>query len=254
VNAVTPSPETAQTADALATPKQRGLPLFPWVSYAFITFFVAALAAFWPPYLSKLPGGGFYRHFHATAMTLWFGLLISQPLLAKTGHYALHRWLGRTSFVLAPVAVLSMVLLTHARVQRYSDPLAVSFTMILPLAMAAIFAAAYTLAVRYRRQTALHARYMICTAFALVDPVGARLISFYVSHNLPVWAYQVITFMLTDLIVLWLIWRERHTTRGRTAFPVMLALMVPLQVSVFTLPFVPAWQAVARWFRALPLT
>jgi hypothetical protein len=62
------------------------------------------------------------------------------------------------------------------------------------------------------------------------------------------------TFMLTDLIVLWLIWRERHTTRGRTAFPVILALIVPLQASVFVLPFVPAWQAVARWFRALPLT
>jgi hypothetical protein len=102
--------------------------------------------------------------------------------------------------------------------------------MVLPLALAAIFAAAYTLAVRFRRQTALHARYMICT---LVDPVGARLINFYISHNLPVWAYQGITFMLTDLIVLWLIWRERHTTRGRTAFPVMLVLMVPLQVSVF---------------------
>jgi hypothetical protein len=190
VNRVAPSPEAAQTADVLAAPKQCGLPLLRWVSYAFIAFFVAALAAFWPPYLSKLPGGGFYRHFHATAMTLWFALLIFQPLLAKTGRYALHRWLGRTSFVLAPVAVLSMVLLTHARVQQYSDPLAVSFTMVLPLALAAIFAAAYTLAVRFRRQTALHARYMICTAFALVDPVGARLINFYISQNLPVWVRE----------------------------------------------------------------
>jgi hypothetical protein len=253
VNAVAPSPKTGQTA-ALATPKEREISLFPWVSYIFIAFFVAALAAFWPPYISNLPGGGFYRHFHAMVMTLWFGLLISQPLLARTGRYTLHRWLGRTSFVLAPLAVLSMVLLTHVRVQRYSDPLAVSFTMVLPLALATMFATAYLIAIRYRRQTALHARYMICTSFALVDPVGARLINFYVSNNLPVWAYQGITFMLSDLIVLWLIWRERHTTRGRTAFPVMLALMVPLQISVFVLPFVPAWQAVARWFRALPLT
>lgn len=253
----------AETSVAVAS---RGIRLFPWASYAFIAFFICALAAFWPQYLSKLPGGGLYKHLHAVLMTLWFGLLIVQPLLAKTGRFALHRTLGRTSFVVAPLAVLSMLLLTHARIRDFYAVVAkqglhgsevaqqIAFYTTLPLAMAALFATAYALAIRHRGQVALHARYMICTGFALVDPVGARLLDFYVSHNLPDWAYQGTTFAVTDLFVVWLIWRERGASRGRAAFPVILAVMVLLQIAIFALSYLPGWQAVITWFGALPIT
>src|SRR5690348_15280167 len=154
---------------------------FPWAGYAFAALFIAALVAFWPGYLSKLPGGGFYRHLHAFAMTLWFGLLIAQPLLIRTGHRPLHRLLGKGAFVLAPLAVLSMLLLTHARLSAFDGTggNAIANHAILPLSIAAIFTVAVTLALVYRKQPALHARYMICTGLALIDPVGARLLGYY---------------------------------------------------------------------------
>jgi hypothetical protein len=93
---------------------------------------------------------------------------------------------------------------------------------------------------------------MICTGLALIDPVGARLLGYYFPP-LPDWAYQGTTFTLTDLLLLWLIWRERRAPRGRVAFPLMLALAIPLQVCVFVLPGVPAWQAFTRWFGSLAL-
>lgn len=225
---------------------------FPWAGYAFAVFFMAALVAFWPGYLSKLPGGGFYRHLHAVVMTLWFALLIAQPLLIRAGKRPLHRLLGKTSFVLAPLAIVSMILGVHARMMELKDPVQ-AYYAVLPLAIATLFAVAVTLALVYRKKSALHARYMICTGLALIDPVGARLLGYYFPP-LPEWAYQGTTFMLTDLLLLWLIWRERHAPRGRTAFPVMLAVAIPLQVCVFALPYAPAWQAATQWFRALPLT
>lgn len=228
---------------------------FPWAGYAFAVFFMAALVAFWPGYLSKLPGGGFYRHLHAVVMTLWFGLLIAQPLLIRCGRRPVHRLLGKSAFVLAPLAILSMLLLTHARLEDFNGAggNALANHAILPLAIAAMFTIAVTLALVYRKQPLLHARYMICTGLALIDPVGARLLGYYFPP-LPDWAYQGTTFMMMDLLLLWLIWRERRAPRGRAAFPVMLAVAIPLQVSVFALPYVPAWQAAMQWFRALSLT
>jgi hypothetical protein len=228
--------------------------LFPWAGYAFVVFFLAALAAFWPEYLSGLPRGGFYKHFHASLMTLWFGLLIAQPLLIRAGRRPLHRILGRSSFVVAPLAIVSMVLLTHARVHELPTASTDAYFAVLPLAMATLFTVAYALAIGYRHQPALHARYMICTGLALVDPVGARLIGFYLPFAVPGWAYQGTTFTLTDLFLAWLIWRERHALRGRAAFPVILAVAIILQAAVFVLPYVPAWQAAIRWFAGLPLT
>lgn len=243
----------APTRSGIESARNRGP--FPWAGYAFALLFMAALIAFWPGYLSKLPGGGFYRHLHATLMTLWVGLLIAQPLLIRSGRRPLHRLLGKSAFVLAPLAIMSMLLLTHARIEEFDAPGGNALTnhAILPLSIAMLFAVAVTLALLYRKRPALHARYMICTGLALIDPVGARLLGYYFPP-LPDWAYQGTTFVVTDLLLLWLIWRERRAPRGRVAFPVMLALAIPLQICVFVLPHVPAWLAAMHWFRTLPLT
>jgi hypothetical protein len=250
MSAVVPTPSPADPPIPAKAGRRDGL--FPRAGYLFVLFFMAALVAFWPGYLSKLPGGGFYRHLHAVVMTLWFGLLIAQPLLIRSGRRPLHRLLGKSAFVLAPLAVVSMILGVHSRMLELKDPLQ-AYYAVLPLAIAMLFAVAVTLALVYRKQPALHARFMICTGLALIDPVGARLLGYYFPP-LPDWAYQGTTFTLTDLLLLFLIWREWRAPRGRAAFPVMLAVAIPLQVTVFVLPYGPAWQSAIQWFRALPLT
>lgn len=231
--------------------------LFPLAPYLIGGLFCLALVAFWPQYLSQLGRGtlNFYKHFHALMMTLWFALLVAQPLLIRTGNRPLHRILGRLSYILAPLALLSMIFLAHHRLKPLDDAglNQTGIYVILPLAMAASFSIAYGLAIRYRKQMALHARYMLSTAFALIDPVGARLLGFY-APPLPDWAYQGTTFTLTDIVLLWLIWRERKSASGRSAFPVMLGFMLVCQFAVFALPQMPVWLQIVRWFRDLPLT
>ena len=60
--------------------------------------------AFWPLYLSRpLASTDRYTHLRAVAGTLWLGLLIVQPLAIHRYNYTLHRFLGKLSFILAPL-------------------------------------------------------------------------------------------------------------------------------------------------------
>ena len=83
----------------------------------FLALLVMALVAFWPSYLSQLVASSAYIHLHALAATLWLLLLIAQPLAVRKRRMQVHRSLGKASFVLAPLMVLSIVLLAHSRIK-----------------------------------------------------------------------------------------------------------------------------------------
>ncbi len=104
-----------------------------------------------------------------------------------------------------------------------------------------------------RKDQAVHARFMICTAFTLIDPILIRL-CFWIEPN-PTWNYQWLTFGVTDLVILALILAERNAKRARWVLPTMLVVFVLSQLpALFMWTAAPSWQAFARWFQALPLT
>jgi hypothetical protein len=151
-------------------------------AYLFAGLFGFALLAFWPSYLSRLGSGASgYVHVHAAVMTLWFGLLVAQAVLIRTGRRASHRRLGAASYGIAPVVVVAGVLLSHAALVRDAagDPIGAGVTAYLPLTMIAWFAGCYALAIAYRKTPALHARFMIGTCLAAVDPIASRVAAFY---------------------------------------------------------------------------
>ncbi len=80
----------------------------------------------------------------------------------------MHRRLGTASYAVAPLVVLFGVRLAHAALVRDApgDPAGAGWTLYLPLAMIAWFAACYALAIRYRKVPALHARFMIGSSLA----------------------------------------------------------------------------------------
>lgn len=223
--------------------------------YWFAGFLVVTLFAFWPTYFSKLPARmDIYTHLHAVFMTMWFGLLIAQPFLIRREGRKLHRFLGRFSYFLVPLIVITWIQLVHVRTAAMPDDLfeKEGKFVYLPFVSAVLFLAAYGMAIIRRRTTPLHARYMVCTAFAVVDAVTARLLFF----NLPPFEnpliYQVIGFGLSDALVavMLLIDRGPH----RKAFAHMLVLYVTLHGFWFIGGQTDAWLEVVRWFRALPLT
>jgi len=226
-------------------------------SLYFAALLIIALVAFWPSYFA--PGLGtssFYIHIHAFTATLWMLMLIVQPWLVRTYRYELHGALGRFSFVLAPVLLISMLLLANHRLRTVGDEAyqIQTYILYLQVSLVLLFSVSYGLAIWYRSRTDLHARFMICTGLTLIDPVFARLS--YLVHPDSAQFHQWVTFGLTDLVLLALIWFERRGSgTSRWVFPVMLCLFVVLQIpALFWLTNYAPWQTFALWFKSIPLT
>lgn len=215
-----------------------------------------SFGAFWPMYLAK-PFSTLDRvtHAHAAIGLVWMLLLVAQPLAMRRGRVPLHRALGRFAYAVAPAFVISGVLLAHVRFAAMDARVFVDEArfLYLPLHTALLFALAAGLGFAFRRQTALHARFMAATALLLIDPIIVRLMVHFLPP-LPFAVYQTVTYGLTDLafvgLVLW------FRPRARDARPLwgLLAVMLAAHVLWFALAPTAAWLAFAQWFRALPIT
>jgi hypothetical protein len=217
----------------------------------FAAFFALALIAFWPSYLSQPASFAPYTHLHAAAASIWMILLIAQSWAIGARKVPLHRLLGKLSYVFAPLLVVSVLLLAHSRIQGISgEAYAVqTYILYLQISLATLFALSYGLAIWNRRSVARHSRFMVCTALTLVDPVVVRILFWLFPGQ--TW-YQWLTFGLTDLVFLILIWLERSNRAGRGVFPSMLGLFVLAQLpALLGLTFSPLWQAFAHWFASL---
>lgn len=248
-----------QTARVLQTPKRRMPGPYPRASYLLLGLFVLALLAFWPEYIVKLPHTSLDQNLHGAAMTLWFALLISQPMLIRRGHRDLHRLLGRASYVLLPLAALSILLLSHYQLASLPDATFERFGQrvgALPLTFDGMFVTSYVLAIRHRRRTALHARFMIATSFPLIGPIFVRLFQHYAPGVPGPAAFLLSAVVFTNLVPAWLAWRDRHATGpARHAFRIVLAQQAAWLALFFLLaavPLAPFAQALG-WYRGLAI-
>jgi hypothetical protein len=93
----------------------------------------------------------------------------------------MHRLLGALSYWVAPVLLAASLLLAHTRFRSMDDGTfrAEAANLYLPLSAILLFGIAYGCGVLYRRTPAVHARFMICTSFTMIDPVVGRILAFY---------------------------------------------------------------------------
>ena len=218
----------------------------------FAAFFALALVAFWPSYLSRPGASSPYTHLHAAAASAWMMLLVAQSWAIGARRVALHRAFGKASYLIAPGMIVSVLLLAHDRIAHIPADLYPLQTYILWLqvSLAFLFALSYGLAIWSRRSGARHSRFMVCTALTLVDPVVIRIM-FWIDPT-PDWNYQWLTFGLTDLAFLLLIWLERNNRAGRGVFPAMLGVFLLAQLpALLGFTFSPPWQGFARWYAGL---
>jgi len=223
--------------------------------WAFLVLAAAAAPAFWPLYLSRTPSSiDGYTHAHAAVMTAWCLLLVAQPFLARSAR-DWHRTAGRLSYAVAPAVLITALLLAH---QRFSAMDAATLaregaSLYLPLSAVVLFVTAYAGGVVWRRERAVHARFLVTSAFPLIDPIMGRLMAFYLPPLPGYLWYQAITFGAGDLLLAWLAWRDWHAPAG-WVFRAMLAWTLLVHLGWFTLAQGDAWLAVAAWYARLPLT
>lgn len=210
--------------------------------------------AFWRPYLSAPHAAGAYVHAHAMLGVAWLLLMVAQPLLIRASMRAAHRLVGRIGAALGGVFVLSGVLVAQRSLARME---AEQFAheggfVYLPLVMAALFAAALTMALVWRASPAIHSRFMAATLLPLLDPVIARLLYFYGPPLPHERLYQVPAFSLIALALTLLARSLPRRVPGRTGFITFVVGALIALAGFFVIPGTGPWLQLVAWFRALP--
>ena len=130
-----------------------------------------------PNFINKTPT----IHIHGIFLMMWMVLLIVQPLLINTGRAQLHRAIGKVSWVLGPLIIISMFLVgrgSYGRSIGNFPQQEILATMVLDIRGYISFAIFWALAMFYRKNSASHMRYMIATGLLAIGPgVGRGLIS-----------------------------------------------------------------------------
>jgi hypothetical protein len=121
-------------------------------------------------------------HLHGVAMMGWVLMLFVQPILIRVGRKDLHRKIGKLSYILAPLVVVSIYIANqdayHRTLSTVGEQPAVAF-LSLTFPGLIFFAVLYGLAMIYRKQARLHMRFMISTAFLFIPPALDRALIYF---------------------------------------------------------------------------
>ncbi len=190
-------------------------------AWLFIVALIAATGfAFWRSYFGVLSSASVGFHIHGLTATLWMLLLVAQSWTPHRRQMAAHRFMGRTTFVAAPLFAAGSMGVLHSMAvsTREGDPFYALWGTKLGFLDALAFAAviyAIGMALRHRRNVRLHAGYMLSTALPLVSPVLGRVFNQTVPgliirgpQDFPIFGGGVqLANLVAGLIALWL-WRR----------------------------------------------
>ena len=210
------------------------------------------LAGFWRTYFSRLGLADVVTHLHAVLMVAWVAMLLVQPWLVRTRRMALHRQVGQLSYGVMPGVLLTALWLSQLRMAAAPPQMFGLQSTLLYLGTAAslMLALFWGLAIRHRRDPALHARYMVATALVMIDPAMARLMLAVLPEGArfnPSWGGYALTFAVLALLM----WFERAAPRGRSVFRFVTLVFIVNFVLMHVVPGTQGWQAFARWWGGL---
>ena len=176
---------------------------YKYIGFIMILFLPLIFAAFYQSYFEHFPVFSsrihWFDHVHAIIASSWILLLIIQPILASRKKYQLHRKIGRLSYFIFPLLILSFIpreirLIASDEPKNLFFPVADTFVLI-PL---------YLLAIYNKRNAAKHMRYMIASALVFFGPaigrIGPKLLGWsgLVTQNVQ---YTIIYAILIGLIL-----------------------------------------------------
>ncbi len=212
----------------------------------FIGFFKTHFSLF-----SDLSQITLFHHFHATVLMMWLALLIIQPVLIRKGNYTLHSALGKFSYFLVPVVVISM-LMAYRNQYFMFEKMGLSHNIALatvfdPLTDVLPFTIFYILAISNTKKIPKHMRYMIGTALLVVGSGIVRIL-FLIGLTRELSFYG--NTLITTLLFVSFIWYDR--SKGRpiidNAFSTAFVIFLIPTVLSFIIPQTVWWQNLAEIF------
>lgn len=224
--------------------------------YYFVGLMALVFAGFWKSYFSGFFSGtndyNFYFHFHAAMMLLWVAALIAQPILIRKKKLAIHRIVGKLTYLLMPVMLVSVLLILNSGLKRLPEE-EISFSQVIfPVRDFFLLAIAFSIGVWHRRNVQIHARAMVITGIVFIEPALFRLLGIVFKGMGPV-GFFIGVFMILSLLIT-LIIKERKQKSARWLFPAFLIIdVIVYLILIFGIPLT-FLDPVVKWFARLPLT
>ena len=153
--------------------------------YRFIFLFFALILLLVPigfrRYFAALLAGdnqSWTLHFHLMVMTLWCLMLIAQPILIAKKKNKIHKIIGRASWVLVPIILVSIWLVIRHSFFRMEAHLSIEQNMqqvFFPFSQMLLFGVFYLLAILNTHNPRIHMRYIIVSSVSLLGPTVGRI-------------------------------------------------------------------------------
>ena len=199
------------------------------------------IAGFWVPYFSEAPNFSpsvtTTVHIHAALLFGWLGFLLIQPFTILYKAISTHRFIGRTSYILTPLVVISAVAVI---LKEYNEKLSSGASIIsacngefLSISQLIMFVLFYGLAISGVRQrdVAAHMRYMICIALVLLPAGLARMLGYW--FGMKQYLSQTVSLATIDFcLVALIVFDVRHRLTARP-YIVALAAYAVVEASWF---------------------
>ena len=217
--------------------------------YFFIFLLLISFAGFYKTYLvkfSNLNGFTWAHHFHGLIMQTWILMLIAQPVFIRTKNFRLHRIVGKASYFIFPLLLLSFFLVAQAAylrniaIESETEALAaMGFSGIPDIFYISIL---YGLGIYYKNKTSFHLRFFASIGLMILGPgLGRFLIAVC---GLP---FAVVPAMIGVIALFTLGWMIADIIKKRSAFP--MAVFLGITVCTFLLganTHSAWWQAFAK--------
>ena len=127
------------------------------LAFFFVAIFAIVFLRFFKTYFGLFPAFNkvtTIQHIHGLLFLLWFIMLIVQPILIKKREYKWHRVIGKASYFLVPLIVVSIFF--SAKELYETAPLTESkkiATLYVPFYQIVDFVALYVLAIYYKKNS-----------------------------------------------------------------------------------------------------
>jgi hypothetical protein len=165
--------ERRRSEGASSRPLGGRLRIFQNAHRWYAAMIVLCVIAFTPTYAFVFQRATWMVHLHAFAMMLWVVMLFAQGWSIRAKRFAWHRAIGRSSYLIAPLMILTGLVVIHQFLRRGNDGVTdLEATLsTLPFHGVMLFAINYGFAIYHRRQPAAHARWMAGTALIVTAGV-----------------------------------------------------------------------------------
>jgi len=192
---------------------------YKYLGYYLLVLIPLIFAAFYKSYLSKFPDFevSFDQsvHVHAFLASLWVLMLIVQPFLIVNKKLAWHRVVGKLSYVVFPLLILSFI----PGIKKLVDSGNVIYTFF-PVADLSVLILLYSLGVFYKKKASKHMRFMIASSLVLLGPTIGRIMpKFFGFGDI---GTQSIQYAITFFILIGLVMWDRKNKRDYSPYKVAL--------------------------------